>query len=398
MKIAYITMQFPVPSETFAGSDVLALLARDESVTVFTLRPPHPDAEALIRQRSLDDVDVRQQTARRTARGVSLVLRRPGWALALLAFIVRWTYRRPRQTLASLALLPGALVVFDDVVREEFDVVHLFWGHYPALVAHLAQRFAPRTVRSVFLGAYDLLANFGGSAPVARDADVVWTHVAANRDAIAQLGVAPEKIHVAYRGVRVADLEQVREAAAGERSPLGLISVGRLVELKRMDALVGAFAQLRKRVPDATLTIVGDGPQRAALENLAERLGVARAVTFTGHLPHVEALRLVARATAFVLLSSTERLPNAVKEAMALGTICVVSDTPGIDELVRDGQTGYVVDDVGATTVAGAIERVLTDSEDIARVRRAAELRIREAFDVEPTMDLYRRTWAARLP
>ena len=390
-------MEFPAPSETFASTDVRALVEAGDAVTVFALRPAHAEHESFVRDRSLGDVDIRPLTAQRVARGLATFVTHPAWALSLLGWSFRWLWRRPRHLAASLVLLPGALAAFEDLQREDFDVVHLFWGHYPSMVAHLAERFAPRVVRSVFLGAYDLVMAYGGSAPAARAAHAVRTHARVNVPAIARLGLPEEAIQVAYRGVDVARLESIRTAADGERVPHRIIAVARLIASKGMRDVIHAFTALRERVPDATLVIVGDGPDRQELERVAQESGVGEAIEFLGHVAHSEALGAMARSDVFVLLSTKpdERLPNAAKEAMALGCVCVVTSTPGIEELVEHEATGFVVESVAVPVVAHWLERALTLGDGRTEFVAAATRHVRSSFDAAATMQAYRRAWTA---
>lgn len=395
MRIAYVTMTFPAPSETFASTDVRALRRRGDTVTVFALRPAHARHTALMAERSLEGVVVRPLSLGRALRGVGLTLIRPSWTWSMLRWILRWTWRRPAHVVRSLVLLPGALVALDDIRRNGFAVAHLFWGHYPAMVGHLLERFAPEVVRSIFLGAYDLAMGYGGSAPVARHADTVWTHARVNIPDIERLGVPASKIHVAYRGVDAPQLDAVSQRFAGERVRHRVVTVARLIASKGLRDVIRAFAVVRRHVPDATLCIVGEGPDREALEELARGSGAAEAIEFLGHVPHVEALAAMARSEVFVLLSASERLPNAAKEAMALGCVCVVTETPGIGELVEHERTGFVLESSEPDCVASWIQHAMTLGPERESLQEAAAQRIRESFNVVATMDRYREAWQA---
>lgn len=397
MRIAYVTMRFPTPSETFASTDVHALTRLGDVVTVIGLRPAHARHAELMAERSLESVAVCSLSLSRALRGLGLAVVRPAWTWSMLLWIFRWTWLRPTHTVRSLLLLPSALVAFDDVRRGGFTVAHLFWGHYPAMVGHLLERFAPEVVRSIFLGAYDLAMGYGGSAPVARHADTVWTHARVNVPDIERLGVPAGTVRVAYRGVDASQLEAVARRYAGERVPRRIVTVARLIASKGLRDVIRAFAVLRNRVPQATLCIVGEGPEQATLEELARALGVGEAIEFLGHLPHADALAAMACSEVFVLLSTKpgERLPNAVKEAMALGCVCVVTATPGIDELVEHERTGFVLESTEPESVAGWLQHALTLGPERGTLQEAAVQRIRESFSVLATMVRYREAWQA---
>jgi glycosyltransferase involved in cell wall biosynthesis len=301
-------------------------------------------------------------------------------------------WRTPRFLARALLLVPRGLDILAAVERNQPDVVHLFWGHYPAAVGFLVRRYCPKTVLSMFLGAYDLEWKFGMSGPVASTADVVWTHAHANVPAIAALGVQRSRIDVAHRGIELERFtDQRRRKVAGR-----VATAGRLHPDKAMGFVIEVFAGIARRRPDASLVIVGDGPDRARLEALAESLGVAHAVSFLGRVPHQTVLEQMAAAELFVYLSTdaTDRLPNVVKEAVASHCVCVVSRTTGIDELIRDGIDGWVVE---YGDVERAIERAcgaLDDRDRSAAMVAAANAHLRAEFDVDRSMRRYIDRWS----
>lgn len=127
----------------------------------------------------------------------------------------------------------------------------------------------------------------------------------------------------------------------GEGGPV-IIGMGRLIRVKRFDRLLEAFAGLHHRHPQARLVILGDGPLREELENLAAGLGVQEMVSFPGFQSNPYAW--IAKADLFVLSSDTEGFPMAILEAMALGTCVLATDTPsGAGESIEDGVNGRLV-------------------------------------------------------
>ena len=152
------------------------------------------------------------------------------------------------ETTVSLTLFPRAMGIYAEVLASKPDVVHLFWGHYPSLIALplLAQRgVRPRV--SIFLGAYDLSMNYLLSRFVARRADVVVTHAHANRAAIEGLGVTATKIQVVHRGI---DLRLFSQSAGAQKKPGSIIVASRLIPEKAVDIAIDAFLQARTAHPD----------------------------------------------------------------------------------------------------------------------------------------------------
>ena len=179
MRVTYVTMQSPATSETFASSNVAALRRLGVDVRVVGMRPPHTDHERMLAERGLQDVPIRPMTPARYATSTLLAVRHPVRTWTLLHWAFRWHWLRLHVLLRCLALLPSAQAVFASLRAQDPEIVHLFWAHYPSMVAILLMRYSPQTPRTVFLGAYDLdEGRYGsileGSVSVARAADVVW--------------------------------------------------------------------------------------------------------------------------------------------------------------------------------------------------------------------------------
>lgn len=165
---------------------------------------------------------------------------------------------------------------------------------------------------------------------------------------------------------RVEDSEIVRE-----RENLGLgdaftfIYIGRLSEEKSLPVLLHAFAALRKVKPEARLVVVGNGPDREALEELAEVLGLEEAAVFTGSIPHAELVRrnLPRVGHVFVTASKTENQPVSILEAMSFGVPLIGADAKGIPEMVRPGETGLLFPPDDVQALADTMRRMMEDEE-----------------------------------
>lgn len=396
LKVAYVTMSFPVPSETFATNDARALAARGIEVSVHSLRPRDPAATELIEDRRLGGVRLSHNSGLGSVvRGLGVAVTRPAAALGLLWQVMRRCAARPEQLFKSLVLFPRALDVLGALLRQRPDVVHAYWSHYPSMVLYLVQRTMPEVVTSISFGAYDIVLGYRLSASVAQRADLVRTLAKVTVEQVEErFGIPRSRIDVIHNGV---DLELL--PPAGERLPRHIVTAGRLIEKKGMQHVLGAFASVRARWPDATLSVLGAGPWLAHLEALAVELGVAPAVDFPGHVGQREALVAMGRATVFAFLSETasERLPNVVKEAMVSGCVCIASRTDGIEELITDGVTGFVVDARDIEAVADRIDSVFAGRVDVGEMRAAAAEHIRTTFSLEGGMRRYVARWTELL-
>jgi hypothetical protein len=348
MKIAYVTMQFPVASETFAAVELRALRRQGAEVSVLAYRAAPPGAETLLAERDLAGLNVDQGGVGATLKGLLLILLRPGDSLFLLGTILRHCWRQPAHLVKALALVPRSLTLLQRIEALKPQVVHLFWGHYPSLLGLLVKRRQPKTVLSLFLGAYDLERRFPLSALLAGQADVLLTHARANLPALAAIGVDPAGVTVAYRG-----LEIPTPAPAPQKT-------------------------------------------RALM---ARDLGIAKEVTFAGHLPHHEVFRHLAEAEVALTLSQSpsERLPNAIKEAMLHRCLCLAARSSGIEELIDDGETGLMVDAGDLEGAARRLSGLLGDPTAMARIGGQAQARILADFDADRLMAARLEHWSALL-
>ena len=133
-----------------------------------------------------------------------------------------------------------------------------------------------------------------------------------------------------------------------------LVFVGRLTEQKALPVLLDAVEQ----VGDAELVVIGDGPERAALERRA-----SDRARFVGSLPRDAVLAHLAGARAAVLSSAWENLPHAAVEALAVGTPVVSTAVGGVPEVVTDGGNGLLVPPNDPGALANALRRILDDDE-----------------------------------
>lgn len=154
------------------------------------------------------------------------------------------------------------------------------------------------------------------------------------------------------------------------------LCLGRLVAQKAQTDLIMAAGLLQTWGTPLSLAVVGDGPDRAALEKLAQQVAPGR-IIFVGHQD--DPLPWLAAADLFVLPSLFEGLPGALIEAMAAGLPCIATDIPGNRELVRHGETGLLVPVNSPQALAEAMGRLLGDPKLAQRCARAGlELVARE--------------------
>jgi len=195
------------------------------------------------------------------------------------------------------------------------------------------------------------------------------------RDLIVGWGAPPDRIRVVYNGLTPlpeplppAD-RSLWGAAPGERL---ILTAARLVDWKGLDDVIAALGLLNR---PARLLVLGEGPERAGLEALTRRLGLAGRVVFGGRVSRGRVLAALAAADVFVLASGYEGLPHVVLEAMAAGAPVVAARAGGTPEVVESGRDGLLVAYGRVEELARALDRILAEPKLAASFRRAGRAR-----------------------
>jgi glycosyltransferase involved in cell wall biosynthesis len=266
-----------------------------------------------------------------------------------------------------------------DAIVEDINKVPLYtprWGTTPvvAVVPHLfggtAFQEVPAPVAALVWLAERPIPMVYRDAPF----EVISESTA---DDLVQRGIARERITVIYCGIDSAQYTP----APGTRAEAPLFAyVGRLKRYKRVDLIIQAFARLG--TPAARLEIAGAGDYRPELERLVQSLDLGARVRFLGRISESEKVALMRRAWALAFTSPKEGWGITNLEAAACGTPVVASNSPGIRESVRDGQTGYLVPHGDVAALAAAMSRLIT-TPNLVQALGVAGRRFAEQFTWE---------------
>ena len=291
----------------------------------------------------------------------------------------------PIQIAKTAYVLPKAWAWAGDAAAR-YDHVLAYWGNYAGTCAYAFHRLMdPSVPFSIWLHAgTDLYRTPVFMRQKLLYADNVITCCEFNRGFIQQRFAdlsqyLANRLHVCHHGL---DLSEFPYRPDG-RPPHLVIAVGRLARHKGFDYLLRAAHILYSREVDVVVELVGDGPERAALQALAQDLGIADRVRFRGWLPFPEARAAMAGATVLVHPSDGlgDGLPNVVREAMAVGTPVIGSDVAGIPDALGD-ECGVMVPPRDAGALADAIERLLGDEPTRRRIAERARHRVEERYDL----------------
>ncbi|MCJ7658800.1 MAG: glycosyltransferase [Anaerolineales bacterium] len=286
-------------------------------------------------------------------------------------------------------------------VLRTMDVVHV---HHPFLSGRLALRYCPpRNIPVVFTNhtRYDLYAQAylpalpgGLSEPLLKtylssfcgSCDLVIAPSAGVREVLHKLGVITS-IEVVPNGVDLSPYSN--ETVPIDRSEFGfnesdivLVYTGRLGPEKNLPFLLRAFAGIAKSFEDVGLLIVGDGPEYDNLVDRVQHMGITDRVHFTGQVPYDDLPRYLATADAFVTASVSEVHPLSVIEAQAAGLPVLGIQSPGVSDIVKDGETGIIAQEEDLALFTANMVRLVTEREDLARMSiEARELAQDYAYD-----------------
>lgn len=391
MKISYITMQFPAPSETFASSDIQSLNKLNPELSVYSLKSKHSDYNRMIKDRKLQNISIFTCEVKENILGLIEIIKSPFLFISLLFWLIKNDLKKTGHFIRCFALIPASFYILSQLKKEKTDVVHLFWGHYPSLVGFLVKRVLKNSKISMFLGAYDLEYNLNISKDLAKNADFIFTHAKANIPQLNKMNIKTDKINVIHRGINIKDLSLVIESIHKKSNQI--ICAGRFLPDKGFDKVIDIFSKLHKNINNSNLVLVGYGLAQSDLEKQTIDLKIESNVTFTGYLSQNDVLKFMAESDIFLFLSSKagERLPNVVKEAMLAGCICIVSNTPGIDELIEDGKTGFIIEENNYDLIPNLISSLNEIKKE--EIRANAKEFILKNFDVELSMKKYINIW-----
>ncbi len=406
--IGYVIKMFPRLSETFILNEVLELEEQGLPLRIFSLKRP------------VDKV-LHAQAVRVRSPIVYLpetILRAP---LAILQGQLNTWRRHPRSWRHILRntcrrARSGDLLAFCQAccITQHLDGIRHLHAHYanvPAKVALVVQRLTGATY-SISTHAKDIFQNDPFASPKLRERMWRASFIVANSrfsaEHIRQGLNAQADIRVVHNGLDLSVFPYRRLAPAGgiaadTGAGLGLpliLGVGRLVEKKGFTEFVSMCRSLKDRGVPFRAKIVGTGVLTPALKTQIRALNVGDRITLAGPMPHQLLRELYAQAAVFVLPcklaadGDRDILPNALKEAMAVGVPVVTTRLDGIEELIQDGVSGLLVEPGDAVGLSAKVQSLLEDPALACRLSASARLVIEERFDRKKNFALLRAALA----
>lgn len=379
-EIVYLFTTFPKATETFLQREIIAMRQHGVRLRLYSL-----------------------WGGGGTFRGLT-VHRFPKWKLWTLVWMIPYeSWRRPevlRQLLHGLAtrMAPSWLNFWENMLGAGFAclyagyfrrnppaLIHAAWGGGPSTAAWLLWRLDGHAFSSA-AHAYDIYEHGGDwwLNEKLEHARFIHTSTEMGRLSLIERGLDPGRIHCIRRGL---DRLPVMKALRDLRNPLRLLCVARLVEKKGLRHQLEIYAALQAAGVEFETRIVGEGPLRPELEQLAGHLGVAGRIVFTGHLPQhlvweqLEWADVLLHSGVIAPSGDRDGLPNVIPEAMSIGVMVVTSPAAATTEAITDGETGLVAPVSDPAAWVEALQRLGRDDDLAERLRGAARKWVEENFD-----------------
>lgn len=380
--------RFPKLSETFILREMNQVSRHGLDVALYPLlledQPiRHPETEAWLPQvrrlpflsKAVLEANLRQ-------------LAQDPWRLAkLFGMVVGQNWCSPNFLFRAIALFPKAVYAAERIRREGVQHIHAHYASHPALVAWIVFRLTGIGY-SITVHAHDIFVRTTMLEIKLRDADFIVAISTYNRDYLAETigSWLLEKTKVIRCGVMPDRYLPGRTIKSGER--LEIIHVGSLQPYKGQRFLVEACAQLKDRGLPFRCRIIGEGEERARLQALIKLKGLDGRIELLGAKTQEEVAALLPTANCYLQPSimtpagKMEGIPVALMEAMACQLPVIASDLSGIPELVRDGETGYLIPPADPTAIARALQYLYDHPQEAAGTARAGRLLVESGYDL----------------
>ena len=380
--VAYVLKMYPRFSETFIVSEILAREAVGEEIVIYSLRPP---------------VDTRFHAE--LARVKAPVYYVPRSASARGAW--RTWAQTPHDLLPGIHhTLPQLLhAACDDAeqavaiarLAREHGVRHLH-AHFASVATTVARLAASITglpysftahAKDIFhedVDSADLAAKFDGAHHAITISEYNRAHL------FKELGSnSCQNLHLVRNGLELERFPFCPRTASSTMPRL--LGVGRLVEKKGFELLITVAQRLRDQGIECRVDIVGDGPLRGTLQNLISGFQLDDVVRLLGPKTQEEVRTLLQEADLFVAPfvvaadGNADGLPTVLLEAMATGIPCVAGDVTAVGEVIRTGETGWLVPSGDVDALFASVCEALDPATDIDRMTRAARALIEAEYD-----------------
>ena len=387
MKIAFIVSGFPTLSETFILNQITGLLDLGHEVEIFAQSNPkdkkvHSDVKKYHLIERTYYYGIPRNKIKRILKAIYLIITN--------------FYKGPIKILKSLNIIKYGkkslslelLYILIPFLNKKFDIIQCHFGSSGNIGAFLKQLGIEGKLVTMFHGCdirdgiekggeiYNQLFNYGDCFLVISDY---------NYKNLVRFGVNTEKIIFHPVGIEIDKFPFKWKGKNKISSPIVVLTVARLVEVKGLTYGIAAIKEILKKNPDLHLKyyIVGEGILEESLKKLVKKLKLEDVVKYLGSMDQEQVAKEMLKAHIFLLPSIAEALPVVLMEAQAIGLPIIATDVGSVAEAIVDGKSGFLVPDRDVNALIEKLEYLIEHPELWPKMGRYGRKFVKENYDIK---------------
>lgn len=395
MKVAYLTSQYPEFHETFVAREIEHLQLSGADIKIFTLKsPPAEGSDLYPKHRNLLyykpfflSIAVIVDFIKELTSNFSNMMCSLAWLMN--------TYRsRPKELIKALLVFPKT-IHYARIIRTEDRIVHAHWATIPASMALVIKKLNGSTI-SITAHAWDIFLS-----PDSELIDKVELsegfitctgfNVKYLRNIVGDAN--QHKIKRNYHGIDIGFIENAANQKIFKNPErFKILAVGRLVEQKGFEFLIEAVKQLSTNL-DIELNIIGEGPLHDSMNLLSGELVDKKIINFLGKAAHDITLSYMKQSDLMVAPSiiagdgDRDGIPNVIIEALACKAVVIGSNVSGIPELIKNKDTGILIQPGDVNELVEAIKFVYFNRDDARLYAENGYQYVLQNFDIEKNIE-----------
>jgi glycosyltransferase involved in cell wall biosynthesis len=390
-KTLFVLGDFPQPTQTFIQREMVEMKKREISVHVMAdtrveSSHLHPLLQE-IEQGALFADSPWKWISRSLLKGIVTL---PGFAGNL-----KWALGLPHRTRYNRARFVISLLTAMDlaprIMEQGITYLHAHFAAYQTETAMCLSRLTGIPYGATW-HAYGIWQDANLLKEKIAGARTIITCTEYNASHLRKLaGAGADKIHLVRHGLDLSSIPTITPAAEPEIPTL--LAIGRLTAKKGFNHLIEAAALLRDRSLRFKIDIAGDGPEQDRLQTQIHSLDLGDVVTLLGAISNDQVWDRLGSAVGLVAPSIRDKdgnidgIPNVLLEAMAMSKPVIGTRLSGIPEVVREGETGLLVPPGDSTSLATAMEKLISDKESSTRFGQNGRALIEKDYDVRQNVD-----------
>ena len=399
--VAYIANEFPSPVEPYIIDEIAELRRRDVKVICCSGKRVVPNGLRLAERaywkatrflQPLSDDELMRAAGRLASD------RRNLWQLLRPLLLDPGASPSLRLRALGHTLMGSALA--EELAPLNVEHIHAHHGYFASWMALVAARLLGIGFSFTLHGS-DLLHRADLLATKLQACHFCATISDFNRNYILRNypSIPAEKIIVQRLGVdRVLPWPTASFTRGADHGSFCLLAVGRLHQVKDYDFLIRACAVLREQGLDFLCWIVGEGPERLALERQVRKLGLQGHVHLAGHVPRADLAAYYRYADLVVITSKSEGIPVVLMEAMSQEKLVLAPAITGIPELVEHQRTGFLFEPGSLSNFITAVNWIYANQASLARIRRAAAAKVADSYNRHRNLLAFAEQFLSRIP